>query len=545
MCPIRQAGWTGIFVTSTRARIGAVLALALLTIFALSWAWKSGLEGKVFRALGWSGEFDLVSQRWRFVIGVVAFSALSLVLPGLILFRVAGAFSEAHEQLARLQGQSHAPARHDAMTGLANGEYFAETISAVVSRDTTPGHCHALLLLDLAGLSNVNEVFGRAVGDDLIRQVSALIRETVHPDAFLARTGGAQFALLAFDLPSAKEVRRLVDLMLSLFGKPIRAGEGEHGIAAAIGVAIYPQDAQDGVELERRASIARYCAKAAGKTAACHFEAHMEVFAQERNRLWRDIRGALAAGQIVPYYQPIVDLETGALVEFEALARWLHPELGVVLPARFIPIAEESALIRELTEAILGSACRSALNWPQHIGLAVNLSPLLLKDGSIVARILAVVAAAGLVPARLAIELTESAVIEDPESARELLSLLRQANIRIALDDFGIGSSSIYHLKRLDLDKLKIDRSYVQTLGSDSKNDAIVRAILKLGHELGITVTAEGIETSEQRHALIAQDCDEGQGYLFGRPMSAMDAETFCAAHAGGPASPGIFPSGI
>ena len=529
----------------TRARIGAVLALALLTIFALSWAWESGLEGKVFRALGWSGEFDLVSQRWRFIIGVVAFSALSLVLPGLILFRVAGAFSEAHEQLARLQGQAHAPARHDSLTGLANGEYFAETISTVVSRDTTPGHCHALLLLDLAGLSNVNEVFGRAVGDDLIRQVSALIRETVHPDTFLARTGGAQFALLAFGLPSPKEVRRLVDLMLSLFGKPIRAGDGEHGIAAAIGVAIYPQDAQDGVELERRAGIARYCAKAAGKTAACYFEAHMEVFAQERNRLWRDIRGALAAGQIVPYYQPIVDLETGALVEFEALARWLHPELGIVLPARFIPIAEESALIRELTEAILGSACRSALNWPQHIGLAVNLSPLLLKDGSIVARILAVVAAAGLVPARLAIELTESAVIEDPESARELLSLLRQANIRIALDDFGIGSSSIYHLKRLDFDKLKIDRSYVHTLGADSKNDAIVRAILKLGHELGITVTAEGIETSEQRRILIAQDCDEGQGYLFGRPMSATDAESFCAAHAGAPASPGIFPSGI
>ncbi len=146
--PIRQAGWTGIFVPLTRARIGAVLALALLTIFALSWAWESGLEGKVFRALGWSGEFDLVSQRWRFIIGVVAFSALSLVLPGLILFRVAGAFSEAHEQLARLQGQAHAPARHDSLTGLANGEYFAETISTVVSRDTTPGHCHALLWPD-------------------------------------------------------------------------------------------------------------------------------------------------------------------------------------------------------------------------------------------------------------------------------------------------------------------------------------------------------------------------------------------------------------
>jgi predicted signal transduction protein with EAL and GGDEF domain len=170
MCPIRQAGWTGIFVTSTRARIGAVLALALMTIFALSWAWKSGLEGKVFRALGWSGEFDLVSQRWRFVIGVVAFSALSLVLPGLILFRVAGAFSEAHEQLARLQGQAHAPARHDSLTGLANGECFAEMISTVVARDTTPGHSHALLLLDLAGLSSVNEVFGRAVGDELIRR---------------------------------------------------------------------------------------------------------------------------------------------------------------------------------------------------------------------------------------------------------------------------------------------------------------------------------------------------------------------------------------
>jgi len=178
-------------VPLTRARIGAVLALALLTIFLLSWAWESGLEGKVFRALGWSGEFDLASQRWRFIIGVVAFSALSLVLPGLILFRVAGAFREAHEQLARLRGQADAPARHDSLTGLANGEYFAETLSTVVSRDAPQGHCHALLLLDLAGLSNVNEVFGRGVGDDLIRQVSALIRETAYPDAFPARTGGA------------------------------------------------------------------------------------------------------------------------------------------------------------------------------------------------------------------------------------------------------------------------------------------------------------------------------------------------------------------
>ena len=220
---------------------------------------------------------------------------------------------------------------------------------------------------------------------------------------------------------------------------------------------------------------------------------------------------------------------------------WLHPELGVVLPSRFIPIAEEAALIKEVTEAILDSACRSALNWSQHIGLAVNLSPLLLKDSSIVARILAVVTAAGLVPARPAIELTESAVIEDPVSARELLSLLRQANIRIGLDDFGMGSSSIYYLKRLDFDKLKIDRSYVHTLGSDSENDAIVRAILKLGHELGITVTAEGIETHEQRCALIAQDCDEGQGYLFGRPMSAMDAQSFCAAYSGGPRFPRYF----
>jgi diguanylate cyclase (GGDEF)-like protein len=532
-------------VPLTRARIGAVLALALLIIFGLAWAWENGLEGKVLHAFGWSGEYDSVFQRWRFITGVVAFSALSLVLPGLILLRVATAFGEAREQLARLQGQIPDPARDDSLTGLANSQYFAETISTVVARDTPSRHRHALLLLELGGLSNVNEVFGRAAGDDVVREVSALLREIVHPGAFLARTGGTQFALLVFGVASPEEVRRLVDQMLSVFGKPIRSSEGEHGITAAIGVAVYPQDAKDGAELERRAGIARYFAKAAGKTTVCYFEAPMEALAQERNRLWRDIRGALAAGQIVPYYQPIVDLETGALVEFEALARWLHPELGVVLPSRFIPIAEEAALIREVTEAILGSACRSALHWPQHIGLAVNLSPLLLKDGSIVARILAVVTAAGLVPARLAIELTESAVIEDPESACELLSLLRQANIRIALDDFGMGSSSIYHLKRLDFDKLKIDRSYVHTLGSDSKNDAIVHAILKLGHELGITVTAEGIETSEQRRALIAQDCDEGQGFLFGRPMSAMDAETFCAAHAGGPVSPGIFPSGI
>jgi diguanylate cyclase (GGDEF)-like protein len=430
------------------------------------------------------------------------------------------------EQLLKSQTGSSAPAGHDPLTGLATSQHFSESLAAAVSQAAQQGHCHALLLLDLNGLANINDVFGHAASDGIVMQVAARVRDAVGPATLVARTAEGEFSLLTLNLPCPEGVANHVRRLLLVFDKSIQAEEEEHFIGAAVGVALYPQDAPDAAALNRRAGIARYRAKAERKTNACFFEEHMERLVQERRRLRREIRRALSADHIVPHYQPIVDLQTGNIVEFEALARWQHPELGVVAPSQFIPVAEETALIRDVTETILGSACRNAVQWPEHIGLSVNLSPILLEDGSIAARILSIVAGTGLAPHRLTLEVTESRMVENLEVARRALSSLRQANIRIALDDFGTAASSFYHLKNLQFDKLKIDSGYVKALGSDPKNDAIVDAIFGLGQSLGITVTAEGVETVEQRMALIARHCKEGQGFLFGRPMAASEAES-------------------
>lgn len=441
------------------------------------------------------------------------------------------------KQLVQSQTGSGALAGYDPLTGLANSQHFAESLNAALSQAAPQGHCHALLLLDLNGLANINGIFGHAASDGIILQVAALVRDAVGPATLVARTAEGEFSLLTLNLPCPDGVANHVRSLLLVFDKAIRAEEEEHFIGAAVGVALYPQDAPDAAGLNRRASIARYRAKAERKTKACFFEDHMERLVQERRRLRREIRTALSANQIVPHYQPIVDLETGNIVEFEALARWQHPELGVVPPSQFIPVAEETALIRDVTEAILGSACRNALQWPEHIKLSVNLSPVLLEDGSIAARILSIVAATGLAPHRLTLEVTESRMVENLDLAHASLSSLRQANIRIALDDFGTAASSFYHLKNLPFDKLKIDSGYVKVLGSDPKNDAIVDAIFGLGQSLGITVTAEGVETVEQRMALIARHCKEGQGFLFGHPMPVREAESRCLTHGLGAAS--------
>jgi EAL domain-containing protein (putative c-di-GMP-specific phosphodiesterase class I) len=256
----------------------------------------------------------------------------------------------------------------------------------------------------------------------------------------------------------------------------------------------------------------------------------MDDLVLQRITMERDLRHAIVSGDVLSHYQPIVNLKTQQIVGFEALARWTHPTKGNMPPDRFIPIAEDTALIRDLTESLLRRACRDALEWPDHIVLSVNLSAVLLRDRTMGLRVLAILAETGLNPARLAIEITESSLVSDLELAQVVLSRLRDAGVQIALDDFGTGYSSIYHLRNFRFDKIKIDRSYVDALGGeDPENDAIVRAMLGLGQGLGLTIIAEGVESVEQRDCLIRKGCEQGQGFLFGKALSAKDVATLLA----------------
>jgi len=274
----------------------------------------------------------------------------------------------------------------------------------------------------------------------------------------------------------------------------------------------------------RRADVALYKAKSDRSTSTRFFDAEMDRYVREREFMERELRAAVEAGDIQPFYQPLVDLKTKQIIGFEALARWTHTDLGVIPPERFIPIAEDSGLIRQLGDQLLRRACCTAATWPAHIVLAFNISPLQLKDNSFGLRVLAILGETGLSPRRLELEITESALVRDLEAARETFGALREAGVRIALDDFGTGYSSLYHLRNFKLDKIKIDRSFIANMAAERESAEIVNALVGLGQGLGFTITAEGIEQADQESELLAKGCQQGQGFLFGDAVSAEQA---------------------
>jgi EAL domain-containing protein (putative c-di-GMP-specific phosphodiesterase class I) len=270
-----------------------------------------------------------------------------------------------------------------------------------------------------------------------------------------------------------------------------------------------------------------YRAKAEHQSVARFFEKEMDQRSREREGLERDLAAAIETGAVCPWYQPIVDLKSQQVIAFEALARWTHPTLGNIPPDRFIPIAEDCGLIQQLSDYLLRRACADALAWPENVMLSFNISPAQLKEKTLGLRILGILGESGLSPRRLEIEITESALVRDLESAKTVLSSLREAGVRVALDDFGTGYSSLYHLRNFKFDAIKIDRSFVGSMGSENESAAIVRALTGLGHGLGLVITAEGIEQSEQREALLKQGCERGQGFLFSRAIPAHETQGF------------------
>jgi diguanylate cyclase (GGDEF)-like protein/PAS domain S-box-containing protein len=426
-----------------------------------------------------------------------------------------------------LEDQLAHQAFHDPLTGLANRALLLDRIDhALGARRRNPRRNLALLYLDLDDFKTVNDALGHEVGDDLLREVAARLSLGLRPGDTASRLGGDEFAVLLEDLATRDSAYEIGARLLESLQAPFEAGEGVC-VGASLGIALgSPTD--DAAALMRNADLAMYRAKGGGKGSFEIYEAGMHAVVVDRIALKADLRRAVAAEEFEPYYQPIVDLETGRVTGVEALVRWHHPERGLVPPAVFIAMAEETGLIIPIGSTVLHRACADAAAWLRDFGTAapqsvsVNLSPRQIQDPGIVAEVELALERSGLAPSALTLEITESILLDDTELAAATLSNLNAIGVRIALDDFGTGYSSLTHLDRFPVDVLKVDKSFVDALASDDTERAsLVGAIVNLGMMLGIHVTAEGIESPDQLARLRSMGCELGQGFYFDKPMDA------------------------
>ena len=438
------------------------------------------------------------------------------------------------EMQRRVRAEQHARelAMQDPLTGLPNRRQFQEALVAAAKVSPHSGVVNALLMLDLNSFKQINDVYGHPVGDEVLLEVGQRLLASVRRGDLVARLGGDEFAIVASHLSGAETATGIAKRIAAELAKPIPVERVMHHVETGIGICLFPFDGSSPEEIMRRADVALYKAKADRRTATRFFDDEMDRYVREREHMERELRAAIAAEDIRPAFQPLVDLKTRQIVGFEALARWSHAELGEVPPERFIPIAEDCGLIGELSDQLLRRACKAASDWPAHVTLAFNISPLQLKDRTLGLRVMEILGEAGLSPRRLELEITESALVRDLAAAQEVLGGLRDAGVHIALDDFGTGYSSLYHLRNFKLDKIKIDRSFVANMSTERESAEIVTALIGLGQGLGFTVTAEGVEQNSQESELIAKGCQQGQGFLFGEAVSAETAKALFASPA-------------
>ncbi|SKA38990.1 putative bifunctional diguanylate cyclase/phosphodiesterase [Consotaella salsifontis] len=445
-----------------------------------------------------------------------------LVFGGLALFGWRRIAEQEREIRQRIAAEDHARflALHDHLTGLPNRRQLQQALAAAVAIPPGAERVHAIFVLDLNGFKKVNDSFGHARGDEVLSSAAKRIAGALREGDLLARTGGDEFTIVVRDIPGPEGATSIATHILQCLEAPIVIGSDHHSVGTGIGIAIIPRDGTDPAELLRKADVALYKVKASGVSGFAFFQDEMVREARERDRLQRDLSAAIGTEALFPVYQPIVCLKTGGIRGFEALARWSHPDLGSVPPDRFIPVAEDSGLIAGLTDQILRRACEDARNWPEPIGLSVNISPVLLRDEGLAERILTIVQDTGLALYRLELEITENAIVRDFEAAKDVLGALREAGIRIALDDFGTGATSLFHLRSFRFDVIKIDRSFIDRMTREQESAAIVRALLGLGKGLGLEIVAEGVEDRAQKLALQQEGCTDGQGYFFSRPVA-------------------------
>ncbi|KKC36618.1 diguanylate phosphodiesterase [Devosia epidermidihirudinis] len=421
-------------------------------------------------------------------------------------------------------------AHHDALTGLPNRASFNRDLDSEIAHATRHDQTFAVLCLDLDRFKEVNDLFGHPVGDLLLQRVSRALQKALNDDCVAARLGGDEFAVIIPNIGAPERAGRIAEDILDGFRAANNESPESAAIAASIGIAIFPDNAVDAQHLMTHADTALYRAKHDGRGIYRYFEAEMGAKVRERRLLENDLRHAISRNQLRLVYQPQIDIKSGDVSGFEALVRWEHPEKGAIPPSDFIPIAEESGLILQIGEWVMRQACADAATWANPLSIAVNVSAVQMQNAGLSMMIMQTLSQTGLSPARLEIEITETALIRDMNRALHTLRQIKALGVRVAMDDFGTGYSSLANLRAFSFDKIKIDGSFIKSVDSNEQSAAIVRAVLGLGAGLNLPVVAEGIERIEELNFLRDETCAEAQGFLLSRPA---EIETFAEITSG------------
>jgi diguanylate cyclase (GGDEF)-like protein len=435
-----------------------------------------------------------------------------------------GGWVATHEDITerrRAEQQIRHLAHYDGLTDLPNRALFHERLREELAR-IAPNQQLAVIYIDIDEFKNVNDTLGHQAGDELLKSVAASLCRQANPNEFIARLGGDEFAIMQTAVRNQAEIIGLVTRVFEAIRAPFECLGHQVTTDASVGIAVAPLHGDNIDQILKNADLAMYAAKAAGRRTWRFFEPAMDARVKARRTLEMDMRQALLDNAFEVYYQPCVSLEDNRITGCEALARWRHPERGMISPADFIPVAEETGLINELGEWVLNAACKEAMTWPGEFKLAVNVSPIQFKTGTLALKIAAALAASRLPPRRLELEITEAVLIRDDDAALAVLHQLRALGVRIALDDFGTGYSSLSYLQRFPFDKIKIDRCFVSDIATQG-GSSIVQAVVNIAAARDIMTLAEGVETSEQRESLRSLGCSEMQGFLFSRPIPAAD----------------------
>ncbi len=424
----------------------------------------------------------------------------------------------------------HRLAHYDPLTGLANRTFLDDQLKRAIAGLERDDCSVAVLCLDLDGFKGVNDKLGHPAGDELLRQVAQRLRDNVRESDVVGRLGGDEFAVTQVNAGPFDDGTALASRLVDALGVPFHVHGHQLQIGASVGVVVVGEQWVTSDDLMRNADIALYQAKLAGRRTWRLYEVGMDAELHRQRLLETDLRQALAAEQFELYYQPLVEADTQRLTGFEALLRRRHPQRGMISPAEFIPLAEEVDLILPLDAWVLRKACADANRWPDHVKVAVSLSPSQFVKGDLLREVRHALTASGLASHRLELEITESVLLQNNEATLEVLFGLRSLGIGISMDDFGTGYSSLSYLRAFPFDKIKVDQSFVQGLEHEQGSIEIVRAVVGLGKALGMKVLAEGVETVEQRQILRGEGCNELQGYLFSRPMPLAEVAFFLAS---------------
>jgi diguanylate cyclase (GGDEF)-like protein len=431
--------------------------------------------------------------------------------------------TRADEKIAHL-------AHYDALTDLPNRVLFRERLEQSL-KAMRPNEQLAVLYIDIDEFKGINDALGHPVGDELLIGIAERLRGCLTANDVAARLGGDEFAVIQGAIRNQSETTELVAKIHSAIRQPIDCIGHLITTDASIGIALAPGDGLDLDQLLRNADLALYGAKGDGRRTYRFFEPGMDARAKARRSLELELRQAISDGGLEVYYQPVVNLDDGKISSCEALLRWRHPERGMISPAEFIPVAEDTGLINQIGHFVLNTACAEAVNWPDGVRVAVNVSPLQFRSQTLALNVASALAASGLAASRLELEITEAVLIRDDEAALEVLHQLRKPGVRIALDDFGTGYSSLSYLQRFPFDKIKIDRSFIRDLAGAGASSSIVQAVVNIAAASDMTTTAEGVETEQQKNLLTILGCTEMQGFLFSPAIPAVEIRQLLLSH--------------